>query len=45
MDALTLEDEFVRTLAHKTTETLHSAALLYAELWFSALSLIPRRAR
>jgi hypothetical protein len=36
----------VRTLARKTTATLRSAALLYWELFLSALSLIaPRRAR
>jgi hypothetical protein len=35
----------VRTLAHKTTLTLRSAALLYAELWVSAFRLIPRRSR
>ena len=35
----------MRTLARKTTATLRSAALLYWELFVSALSLIPRRAR
>jgi hypothetical protein len=38
------EDAAVRTIAHKATTTIQSAALLYWELAVSALSLIPRRA-
>jgi hypothetical protein len=40
-----LETRAVRTLTRKTADALRSAALLYRELWVSALSLIPRRAR
>jgi hypothetical protein len=46
MDPKPPEDEAVRTLARKTTFTLRSAALLYGELFASALTLLPlRRAR
>ena len=35
----------MQNLARKTTDTIRSAAQLYVELFVSALSLIPRRAR
>jgi hypothetical protein len=39
-----MEYRAVRNLTRKTTDALRSAALLYRELFLSALSLIPRRA-